>query len=68
MRLRKVKDADLKLKESKYFVESPESYKGKWKSLFKNDNPIHIEIGCGKGQFILELAKMPKYFNSIIGK
>ena len=31
MRLRKVKDADLKLKDSKYFVESPESYKGKWK-------------------------------------
>ena len=65
MRLRKVKDADLKLKNSKYFVESPESYKGKWKSLFKNDNPIHIEVGCGKGKFILELAKTNPDINYI---
>ena len=65
MRLRKVKDADLKLKDSKYFVESPESYKGKWKSLFKNDNPIHIEVGCGKGKFILELAKTNPDINYI---
>ena len=58
MRLRKVKDADIKLEENiKYFVSNPNEYKGKWNELFKNTNPIHIEIGCGKGKFILELAK-----------
>ena len=56
MRLRKVKDARLKLQESRFFIENPENYKGKWISLFNNTNPIHIEIGCGKGKFISELA------------
>ena len=56
MRLRKVKDAKIKLEESRYFIANPESYKGKWLSLFNNNNPIHIEIGCGKGKFISELA------------
>ena len=56
MRLRKVKDAKLKLAESRYFISNPEEYKGKWLSLFNNENPIHIEIGCGKGKFISELA------------
>ena len=66
MRLRKVKDADLKLKENKkYFIENPADYKGKWKKIFNNDNPIHIEIGCGKGKFILELAKENPNINYI---
>ncbi len=66
MRLRKVKDADLKLKENKkYFIENPADYKGKWKNIFNNDNPIHIEIGCGKGKFILELAKENPNINYI---
>lgn len=56
MRLRKVKDARLKLQDSRFFIENPENYKGKWISLFNNNNPIHIEIGCGKGKFISELA------------
>ena len=56
MRLRKVKDAKLKLEESRYFISNPSEYKGKWLSLFNNTNPIHIEIGCGKGKFISELA------------
>ncbi len=66
MRLRKVKDADIKLEENiKYFVSNPNEYKGKWNELFKNTNPIHIEIGCGKGKFILELAKRNPDINYI---
>lgn len=66
MRLRKVKDADIKLEENiKYFVSNPNEYKGKWNELFKNNNPIHIEIGCGKGKFILELAKRNPDINYI---
>ena len=58
MRLRKVKNAleRLKVDNNKYFIEFPENYKGKWNELFGNSNPIHIEIGCGKGKFIQELA------------
>lgn len=66
MRLRKVKDADIKLEENtRYFVSNPKDYKGKWNTLFKNDNPIHIEVGCGKGKFILELAKKNPDINYI---
>ena len=44
--------------ESSYFYEDhPESYIGKWKDKFENkENPIHLELGCGKGNFISELA------------
>ena len=65
MRLRKVKDAKLKLMESRYFIGEPESYKGKWLSLFNNSNPIHIEIGCGKGKFISELASKNPNINYV---
>ena len=65
MRLRKVKDAKLKLEESRYFINEPLSYKGKWQSLFNNTNPIHIEIGCGKGKFISELASKNPDINYI---
>lgn len=59
MRLRKVKNAYEDLcKDSKYFISNPKDYKNKWNVLvFKNDNPIHIEVGCGKGQFMMGLAK-----------
>lgn len=59
MRLRKVKNARerLKVDNNYYFIDKPEELKGNWKSEFKNDNPIHIEIGCGKGQFMLTHAK-----------
>lgn len=56
MRLRNVKGAREKIAGSQYVIENPTEYKGKWRELFKNDNPIHIEIGMGKGQFIKELA------------
>lgn len=65
MRLRKVKNALEKLKSSKYFIENPSLYKGKWKELFNNNNPIHIEIGCGKGQFISQLATINSDINYI---
>ena len=37
-------------------VPNPEDFKGKWHELFGNDNPLHIEVGTGKGQFILGMA------------
>ena len=65
MRLRNVKNKDIILDSSKYFIKDPFVYKGKWKALFKNDNPIYIEIGMGKGKFIMNNALMNKDINYI---
>lgn len=39
-------------------ITDPEAHKGKWSEVFGNDNPIHVEIGCGKGSFVVGMAKM----------
>ena len=57
MRLRNVKNAESIVAESSYSVNEPENYKGHFKDLFGNDNPIYIEIGMGKGDFIIGMAK-----------
>ena len=56
MRLRNVKNKAEILSNSKYFIDNPFEHKGKWKDIFKNNNPIFIEIGMGKGKFIIENA------------
>lgn len=65
MRLRNVRGAKEKIESSKYIVLNYKELKGKYKSLFDNDNPIHIEIGMGKGQFIVENAKRYPNINFI---
>lgn len=65
MRLRNIKGADEAVTASPYCILTPEEYKGKWKNYFKNTNPVHIEIGMGKGQFILELARQNPDINYI---
>ena len=61
MRLRNVKNAKEIVESSKYVINNPEEYKSKFKSIFKNDNNIHLEIGTGKGNFLIGMAK--KYPN-----
>lgn len=56
MRLRKVKNALEKVNSSKYIIINPKEYKGKFKKIFNNDNPICLEIGTGKGNFIKSMA------------
>ena len=56
MRLRNVKNKEEILSNSNYLIRNPEQYLGKWKEFFGNDNPIYIEIGMGKGKFIVENA------------
>jgi tRNA (guanine-N7-)-methyltransferase len=65
MRLRNVKNKEIIINSSNSFIEDPKSYKGKWSKLFHNDNPIYIEIGMGKGKFIIENAKKYKDINFI---
>ncbi|WP_062109685.1 tRNA (guanosine(46)-N7)-methyltransferase TrmB [Bacillus niameyensis] len=48
-----------------YVIPNPESYIGKWNNLFENDNPIHIEVGTGKGRFITEMARVHPNINYI---
>ena len=57
MRIRYKKWARPELEASSFYIDNPEAQKGKWKEAFKNpDNPIYLELGCGKGQFISQLA------------
>ena len=56
MRIRFKPWARPELEASKFYIDNPEDFKGKWRNLFDNDNPIHIELGCGKGGFISQIA------------
>ena len=56
MRLRNIKGAEQFIADSKYVIQNPEDYLGKWNTFFENDHPLHIEIGMGKGKFIHTLA------------
>ena len=57
MRLRNIPGADEAIADSPHCIQDPMAEKGRWHLIFGNENPIHIEIGMGKGQFIMKLAK-----------
>ena len=65
MRLKNVKGANDIIVKGVYYVDNPFMYKGKWNQYFDNDNPIYIEIGMGKGDFIIENAKRYPNINFI---
>lgn len=65
MRLRNVKGATDILNNHNIVVMNPKDYKGKWQTMFDNDNPIHIEIGMGKGDFIINMALTNPHINYI---
>ena len=66
MRIRYKKWARPELEASKFYIDNPEELKGKWKQRFKNkENPIYLELGCGKGQFISKLAVQNPNINYI---
>lgn len=65
MRLKKVKNAKERVEASEYFVCNPKDNIGRWQEVFKNENPIHIEIGMGKGKFIINMAKTYQNINFI---
>lgn len=57
MRLRNVPGSRDTIAESRFTIKNETEYKGKWSTVFGNENPVHIEIGMGKGQFIMTLAE-----------
>ena len=56
MEYKKFKDADKIINRSDYMVAKPEENKNKWNQIFGNNNPIHLELGMGRGDFIINMA------------
>ncbi len=56
MRIRKKPWARIELEECGFYIYNPEQYKGDWKNTFKKVQPIYMELGCGKGDFISNIA------------
>ena len=65
MRPRRIKDQNDIINNSKYYISNPFDYKGKWNKLFGNNNPIRLEIGIGKGDFIIGMAEKHPDINFI---
>mgnify|MGYP000637438184 CR=1 FL=1 len=65
MRLRNIPRAESVLEACKEVVKDPESLRGDWNQTFKKEQPLHIEIGMGKGQFLLTLAAKNPQINYI---
>lgn len=65
MRLRHKANAIPEMKENKKIYFDASVNKGKWKEIFGNNNPIHLEIGAGKGVFITQMANSNKDINYI---
>lgn len=66
MRMRKKKNCAARIERcGDIRITEPEQYKGRWSEIFGNDNPIHIEIGCGKGAFVTGMAQLHPDVNFI---
>ena len=65
MRLKHVKGAEDRIAESPYVLDDEEARAGTWHEIFGNNNPIYLEIGMGKGKFILENAKLHPEINYV---
>ena len=65
MRLRNIKGAREAIEASPYVILDPENYKGRWHEVFGNDHLLRLEVGMGKGQFIMEQARRHPEVNFI---
>ena len=60
-----IKNADKILRDCPYFIDNPYKYKNKWHDLFNNHNKIYLELGAGRGDFIINMAKQYPNINFI---
>lgn len=65
MRLRNIPGADEIVSNSAFCIQNPTNLKDNWHNFLGNDNPIHIEVGMGKGRFIMDLATLNPNINYI---
>ncbi len=65
MRIRRKPWARPELAACDFFIEDPPKYKGRWQELFGNTNPMHLELGCGKGVFVAAIGAANQQVNYI---
>ena len=65
MRLRNIPGSKEAIAESAYVIQNPEKRRGCWQEVFGNQNPVQIEVGMGKGQFIMDMARLHPEVNYI---
>ena len=58
MRLRNITGSREMIRESGFVVHEPEEMRGRWKEAFGSDAPLHVEIGMGKGRFLMDMARL----------
>lgn len=65
MRLRNITGADVYIENSEFVVQDFKGQKGNWKEVFVNENPVHIEVGMGKGRFLMDMAVLNPDINYV---
>lgn len=65
MRLRNITGADVYIENSEFVVQDFKGQKGNWREVFGNGNPIHIEVGMGKGRFLMDMAALNPEINYV---
>ena len=65
MRLRNIRGSKDVIASCPFVVQEPESCRGRWAEVFGNENPIHIEVGMGKGRFLMDMAVLHPEINYI---
>lgn len=65
MRLRNIPGAQDAILESPYVVQEPQTKKGHWAEVFAKKQPLHIEVGMGKGRFLMDLARLHPEINYV---
>ena len=65
MRLRNITGAQEIIQKCRYVINNPEAAKGHWSQIFGNENPVHIEVGMGKGRFLIDMAQTHARINYI---
>ncbi|MDO4275131.1 MAG: tRNA (guanosine(46)-N7)-methyltransferase TrmB [Eubacteriales bacterium] len=65
MRLRNIPGAKDAILESPYVILEPETHKGTWAAAFPSKQPLHIEVGMGKGRFLMDMARLHPEINYV---
>lgn len=65
MRLRNIPGSKEVIADSNFVIQNPEEHRGNWRAVFGNDQPVHIEVGMGKGRFVMDMARLHPKVNYI---
>lgn len=65
MRLRNIPGAKDAVLESRFTIQEPEAHKGMWAAVFPRKQPLHIEVGMGKGRFLMDMARLHPEINYV---